>query len=44
VGRHYRERLGIDEAHLPGESVVRGLAAALFSDRRGPVAGRSRLW
>jgi uncharacterized RDD family membrane protein YckC len=30
VGRHYRERLGIEDANLSGESVVRGLAAVLF--------------
>jgi uncharacterized RDD family membrane protein YckC len=42
VGRHYRERLGIEEEHLPGESVVRGLAAALFSDRPGAAAPAGR--
>jgi uncharacterized RDD family membrane protein YckC len=30
VGRHYRERLGVDDPHLSGESLVRGLAAILF--------------
>jgi uncharacterized RDD family membrane protein YckC len=30
VGSHYRERLGIDDPHLSGESLVRGLAAVLF--------------
>lgn len=30
VGRHYRERLGIDDPHLSGESVVRDLTAVLF--------------
>jgi uncharacterized RDD family membrane protein YckC len=30
VGRHFRERLGIDAPHLSGEAVVRGLAALLL--------------
>lgn len=30
VGRHYRERLGIEAEHLSGEAVVRGLAALLL--------------
>jgi hypothetical protein len=30
VGRHYRGRLGIDDPHLSGESLVRGLTALLF--------------
>jgi uncharacterized RDD family membrane protein YckC len=30
VARHYRVRLGIDDPHLSGESLVRGLTALLF--------------
>lgn len=30
VGRHYRARLGIDDPHLSGESLVRGLTAAIL--------------
>jgi uncharacterized RDD family membrane protein YckC len=30
VARHYRGRLGIDDPHLSGESLVRGLTAVLF--------------
>jgi uncharacterized RDD family membrane protein YckC len=33
VGRHYRTRLEIDDPHLSGENLVRGLAGILFSDR-----------
>ena len=41
VGRHYRERLGIDDPHLSGEGIVQGLAAALVPDRLGtPAAAR----
>lgn len=39
VGRHYRERLGIEDARLSGENLVRGLTGLLFSDRPG-AAGR----
>ncbi len=41
VGRHYRERLGIEDPHLSGESLVRGLSAALLSDRLPPRERRS---
>lgn len=30
VGAHYREKLGIEDAHLSGENLVRGLASVLF--------------
>ena len=33
VGRHYRARLEIDDPHLSGENLVRGLTAILFSGR-----------
>jgi uncharacterized RDD family membrane protein YckC len=46
VGRHYRERLQIDDPHLSGENLVRGLTAILFAERsaagttgRGALAG-----
>jgi len=42
VGRHYRERLGIDDPHLSGEGVVYGLAGALFPDRLGSPAAAGR--
>jgi uncharacterized RDD family membrane protein YckC len=32
VGRHYRGRLGIEDPHLSGESLVRGLAGVLFAE------------
>jgi uncharacterized RDD family membrane protein YckC len=35
VGRHYRARLGIDDPHLSGENLVRGLAGVLFADQAG---------
>jgi uncharacterized RDD family membrane protein YckC len=42
VGRHYRDRLGVDDPHLSGENLVRGLTGILFSDsapaRRGAAA------
>ncbi len=33
VGKHYRLQLGIDDPHLSGEAVVRGLVALLSGDR-----------
>jgi uncharacterized RDD family membrane protein YckC len=36
VGRHYRGRLGIEDPHLSGESLVRGLAGVLFAERAAP--------
>ena len=41
VGRHYRGRLGIEDPRLSGESLVRGLAAALFPEP-APAHGRRR--
>jgi uncharacterized RDD family membrane protein YckC len=43
VGRHYRALLEIDDPHLSGENLVRGIAGVLFSDptrgaRGGPRA------
>ncbi len=35
VGRHYKEKLGIDDPHLSGENLVRGLAGVVFADRAG---------
>jgi uncharacterized RDD family membrane protein YckC len=32
VGKHYRERLDLEETHLSGESVVRGLVALLYGE------------
>jgi uncharacterized RDD family membrane protein YckC len=32
VGRHYRAKLGIDDPHLSGENLVRGLTGILFSE------------
>jgi uncharacterized RDD family membrane protein YckC len=47
VGRHYREKLGVDDTRLSGENLVRGLTAALFAGRlsgaartRAPRGGR----
>jgi uncharacterized RDD family membrane protein YckC len=37
VGRHYRARLEIDDPHLSGENLVRGLTGVLFSDRAPAV-------
>ncbi len=34
IGRHYRAKLEIDDARLSGESLVKGLTAILFWDRR----------
>jgi uncharacterized RDD family membrane protein YckC len=39
VGGHYKDRLGIDDPHLSGENLVRGLAGILFA---GQAAGRGR--
>jgi uncharacterized RDD family membrane protein YckC len=39
VGGHYKERLGIEDPHLSGENLVRGLAGVLFA---GEAAGRRR--
>jgi uncharacterized RDD family membrane protein YckC len=36
VGKHYRERLDIDDVHLGGEAVVRGLVALCYGD---PASG-----
>ena len=36
VGRHYRAVLEIDDPHLSGENLVRGMTGVLFS---GPGAG-----
>jgi uncharacterized RDD family membrane protein YckC len=39
VGRHYRQRLAVEDPHLSGESLVRGLTAILFAEsatRRSP--------
>lgn len=33
VGRHYKGRLGIDDPHLSGENLVRGLAGVLFAEQ-----------
>lgn len=33
VGRHYREQLAVEDVHLSGESVVRGLVALLYGER-----------
>ena len=33
IGRHYRARLGIEDPHLSGESLVRGLAGVLFAEQ-----------
>lgn len=33
VGRHYKDRLAIEDEHLSGENLVRGLAGVLFADR-----------
>ena len=33
VGRHYRALLEIDDPHLSGENLVRGITGVLFSDR-----------
>jgi uncharacterized RDD family membrane protein YckC len=43
VGRHFRERLGIDDPHLSGEGIVQGLAGALLPDRlAAPAVTRGR--
>ena len=42
VGRHYREKLDIEDPHLSGENLVRGLAAVLFADRLAPSPRRGR--
>lgn len=41
VGRHYRTVLEIDDPHLSGENLVRGIAGVLFSDR-APARRKSR--
>lgn len=33
VGGHYKDRLGIEDDHLSGENLVRGLTGVLFADR-----------
>jgi len=33
VGAHYRKTLEIDDPHLSGENLVRGLLAILYTDR-----------
>lgn len=42
VGRHYRALLEIDDPHLSSESLVRGIAGILFSDR-APARGERRV-
>ncbi len=45
IGRHYRRKLEIDDPRLSGESLVKGLTAVLFWDRRTgsrPSANTSR--
>lgn len=37
VGTHYRTMLGLDDPHLSGENLVRGLAAILAAARTTPV-------
>ncbi len=39
VGRHYRTRLEIDDPHLSGENLVRGITGILFSDRASARPG-----
>jgi uncharacterized RDD family membrane protein YckC len=39
VGGHYKDRLGIDDPHLSGENLVRGLAGVLFAEQ---ASGRGR--
>ncbi len=41
VGRHYKERLGIEDPHMSGENLVRGLAGVLFAEQAA-VPGRTR--
>ena len=41
VGRHYRELLGIEDPRLSGESLVRGLTAALCPES-APARGKRR--
>lgn len=36
VGHHYKARLGIDDDHLSGENLVRGLSGILFAERAVP--------
>jgi uncharacterized RDD family membrane protein YckC len=38
VGRFYRDRLEIEDTHLSGENLVRGLAGVLFAERSTPRA------
>jgi uncharacterized RDD family membrane protein YckC len=33
VGRHYKERLGIEDPHMSGENLVRGLTGVLFAEQ-----------
>jgi hypothetical protein len=40
VGRHYKERLGIEDPHMSGENLVRGLAGVLFAEQAAGRAGR----
>jgi len=35
VGRHYTDRLGLEDRHLSGENLVRGLAGVLFAEQPG---------
>jgi len=41
VGRHYKDRLGIEDEHLSGENLVRGLTGILFADRIAPPRRQS---
>jgi uncharacterized RDD family membrane protein YckC len=38
VGRHYKGRLGIEDPHLSGENLVRGLAGVLFAEQEATSA------
>jgi uncharacterized RDD family membrane protein YckC len=33
VGRHYKSRLGIEDPHMSGENLIRGLAGVLFAEQ-----------
>jgi uncharacterized RDD family membrane protein YckC len=41
VGRHYKARLGIEDPHLSGENLVRGLSGVLFAEQAA-TPGRAR--
>jgi uncharacterized RDD family membrane protein YckC len=40
VGRHYKARLGIEDPHLSGENLVRGLAGVLFAEQAADARAR----